>query len=458
MPKPKSKQIYVCQNCGYQSSKWMGKCTECGEWNTFVEETVTPQAQKQKAAPPRTRPVPLAQIPREDSERRISSASEEFDRVLGGGIFPASVILLAGEPGIGKSTLMLQVLMQLQKRGLKSLYVSGEESQQQLKNRASRLRGASEELLVLTETNVEDIEYHIAQIQPQVVVVDSIQAVYNPEFSGAPGNVGQVRECAARLFRQAKENQYTLFLIGHVTKEGAVAGPKILEHLVDVVVYFEGNTLQHRIIRSVKNRFGASNELGVFEMLSDGLREVKNVSGLFMDPHQKPVVGSSIVCTYEGTRPLLVEVQALVSRSNYGTPQRTVSGFDYRRLALVLAILEKYCRLSFGIHDVFVKVAGGLRLDDPAIDLGIAAALYSSRQEQPLDADAVYIGELGLGGDVRPVSFIEKRLQEAQKMGFKQAYLSARNLPEPAARKKFSLLLSPVAAVSELLLPVKRDT
>jgi DNA repair protein RadA/Sms len=234
-----------------------------------------------------------------------------------------------------------------------------------------------------------------------------------------------------------------------------VAGPKILEHLVDVVVYFEGNIQQHRIIRAVKNRFGASNEIGVFEMFSDGLREVKNVSGLFMNPHRKPVVGSSIVCTYEGSRPLLVEVQALVSRSNYGTPQRTVSGFDYRRLALILAILERYCQLNFGIHDVFVKVAGGLRIDDPAIDLGIAAALYSSRQDQPLDADAVYIGELGLGGEVRPVSFIEQRLREAQKMGFKQAYLAARNLPEPANLKKYSLLVSPVIAINELLLPVK---
>ena len=451
----KTKTVYVCQNCGYQSSKWLGKCTDCGGWNTFVEEQITPKTAKAAAAPSKSSPSLLSQIPAEDSSGRICSDSEEFDRVLGGGIFPASVILLAGEPGIGKSTLMLQILLQLQGKGHTALYISGEESLQQIKNRASRLRQSAGDLLLLTETDIDAIEYHIEQTQPNVVVVDSIQAVYNREFSGAPGNVGQVRECAARLFQRAKEKQFTLFLIGHVTKEGSVAGPKILEHLVDVVVYFEGNIQQHRIIRAVKNRFGASNEIGVFEMFSDGLREVKNVSGLFMNPHQKPVVGSSIVCTYEGSRPLLVEVQALVSRSNYGTPQRTVSGFDYRRLALILAILERYCQLNFGIHDVFVKVAGGLRIDDPAIDLGIAAALYSSRRDQPLDTDAVYIGELGLGGEVRPVSFIEQRLREAQKMGFKQAYLAARNLPDPGNLKKYSLLISPVVAINELLLPVK---
>jgi DNA repair protein RadA/Sms len=301
---------------------------------------------------------------------------------------------------------------------------------------------------------VAAIEHYIAESKAAIVVVDSIQAVYNPDFSGAPGNIGQVRECAARLFRLAKENQFTLFLIGHVTKEGAVAGPKILEHLVDVVVYFEGTTQQHRMIRSVKNRFGASNELGVFEMHSDGLREVTNVSGLFVNPHQRPMAGSSIVCSYEGSRPLLVEVQALVNRSNYGTPQRTVSGFDYRRLSLILAIVEKYCRVEFGIHDVFVKVAGGLRINDPGIDLGVAAALYSSRQEQPLDNDAVYIGELGLGGEVRPVSFIEQRLQEIQKMGFKQVYLPRQEAGlERGQPKKISLLLSPVREVSELLIP-----
>lgn len=452
----KAKNMYVCQECGFTTPKWMGKCSDCGEWNTFVEEQVSPQSHQQKAAFSKNEPIPLNKIPMESSQKRIATGSEEFDRVLGGGIFPASVILLAGEPGIGKSTLMLQTLLKLSnsaESGNKEtlLYVSGEESLQQLKNRASRLPYPSESILVLGETNILSIEHHIAETRPTVVVVDSVQAIYNPDFSGAPGNIGQVRECAARLFRLAKETGFTLFLIGHVTKEGAVAGPKILEHLVDVVVYFEGTTQQHRIIRSVKNRFGAANELGVFEMRHDGLAEVKNVSGLFINPHQEQMAGSSIVCSYEGSRPLLVEVQALVSRSNYGTPQRTVSGFDHRRLSLILAILEKYCRIEFGIHDVFVKVAGGLRINDPGIDLGVAAALFSSRQEQSLDGDAVYIGELGLGGEVRPVSFVDQRLQEIQKMGFQQAYLPAGNLPDQATKKKLSLLISPVQKVNELL-------
>ena len=450
----KNKQIFICQECGYQASKWMGKCPDCGQWNSFVEEALEPRAAAKSAIAPRSMPQRLREITAESADIRVSTGSEEFNRVLGGGIFPASVILLAGEPGIGKSTLMLQMLLQLQQRGQKTLYISGEESLQQIKNRADRLRSPADNLLVLAETEVEAIEYHIEKTRPDIVVIDSVQAIYSAELSGAPGNVGQVRECAARLFRQAKSTPFTLFMIGHVNKEGAVAGPKILEHLVDVVINFEGNTLQHRILRSVKNRFGASNELGVFEMNSQGLKEIKNLSGLFLDPRQRPGSGSSIVCSYEGSRPLLVEVQALVNRSNYGTPQRTVSGFDHRRLSLILAILEKYCHLSFGIHDVFVKVAGGLRINDPGIDLGVAAALYSSRLEQPLDSDAVYIGEVGLGGEVRPVSFVESRLKEAEKMGFKQAYLPSPNLPDSAQKKKIALLLSPVNRLNELLLPV----
>ncbi len=446
----KSKSIFLCQECGYQTSKWLGKCPDCGQFNTLVEETIARIPKQGSSYRPKSVPLPLGEVKTEDSQKRLATGSKEFDRVLGGGIFPASVVLLAGEPGIGKSTLMLQMLLQLQHRGQKTLYVSGEESLQQIKNRAIRLRSSTDELLVLSETDVEAIEYHINDVKPDVVVVDSVQAIYNPELSGAPGNVGQVRECAARLFRIAKTAPFTLFIIGHVNKEGSVAGPKILEHLVDVVIYFEGNTLQHRIVRAIKNRFGAANELGVFEMHQQGLREIADLSALFLNPDQRPQTGSSIVCSYEGSRPLLVEVQALVNRSNYGTPQRTVSGFDHRRLSLILAILEKYCNLPFGIHDVFVKVAGGLKINDPGIDLGVAAALYSSRLEQKLDGDAVYIGELGLGGEVRPVSFAEQRMREAEKLGFKQIYLPPPNLPE----KKGKLLLSPVRALNELLLPV----
>ncbi len=449
----KSKHIFTCQQCGYQSPKWLGRCPDCGEWNTFIEEEIQASSHRKSAGVPRTTPLLLSRIADLDLNKRTTTGIEELDRTLGGGLMPASVILLAGEPGIGKSTLLLQMAVELQQQGKTVLYVSGEESPQQIKNRATRLNAGKTELPILAATDINDIQYHIEQMKPDVVVVDSVQAIFNPDFSGAPGNVGQVRECAARLFQQAKEQSFALFLIGHVTKEGAVAGPKILEHLVDVVVYFEENTRQHRIIRAIKNRFGAANEIGVFEMRHDGLHGVRNVSELFLHPHQSVRSGSCIVCSYEGSRPLLVEVQALVSRSNYGTPQRTVSGFDYRRLSLMLAILEKYCRLNFGIHDVFVKVAGGLRIDDPGIDLGVAAALYSSRLDQPLEKDAVYIGELGLGGEVRPVAFVDKRLQEAQKMGFQQVYLPAANLPEPKMRKKYSLLLSPVPVVNELLLP-----
>lgn len=433
----------------------MGKCSDCGQWNTFVEETVVPRSKGTAAAPPANQPIPLSQIPAGDSQARIVSGITELDRVLGGGIFPASVILLAGEPGIGKSTLMLQLMLRLHRQGLKVFYASAEESLNQIKNRAGRLRPAADDLLVLAETDVAAIEYHISQQQPEVVVVDSVQAIYNSDFPGAPGNVGQVRECAARLFRLAKEKGFALFLVGHVTKEGTVAGPKILEHLVDVVLNFEGNTRQHRIIRAAKNRFGAANEIGVFEMRSEGLVEVPEASGLFIQADHRPVVGSGVVCSYEGSRPLLVEVQALVSRSNYGTPQRTVSGFDYRRLALILAILEKYSRLNFGFHDVFVKVAGGFRINDPGIDLGVAAALYSSLQDQPLQKSSVYIGELGLGGEARPVSFLEQRLRECQKLGFKEAFLPAGNLTDSRQAAQFKLVLSPVATVAELLLPVK---
>jgi DNA repair protein RadA/Sms len=446
----KSKIIYSCSACGYQTPRWMGRCSDCGEWNTLVEEVVESDSAARPMVTPKTHPVKLGEISTDAATQRLSTGSKEFDRVLGGGIFPASVILLAGNPGIGKSTLMLQTLLALQCNGNKALYISGEESLAQVKNRANRLPYASSDLLTLGETDINAILHHIEKTQPDVVVVDSIQALYNSELSGAPGNVGQVRDCAARLFKLAKTLPFTLFIIGHVTKDGAVAGPKILEHLVDVVIYFEGNTQQHRIIRAIKNRFGAANELGVFEMCHDGLREVGNISRLFLNVHEQPLSGSAIVCTYEGSRPLLVEVQALVSRSNYGTPQRTVSGFDQRRLSLLLAILEKYSDISFGIHDVFVKVVGGLRIDDPGLDLGVAAALFSSRTDKILDTDTVYVGELGLGGEVRPVAFIDQRIQEVAKMGFKRMVLPAANIADFSGKKQPSLTLQKVRRIDEI--------
>ena len=451
----KAKAVYICQSCGYESGKWLGKCPGCDEWNTFAEEIITPRKKTERKSTAKSAPVSLGDISMKEKSERTTTGIAELDRVLGGGIFPASVALLAGEPGIGKSTLMLQMALKLNRNGRNVLYISGEESPPQIKNRAQRLGAGADQLLLLAETDVEEILFHLKQSQPEIVIIDSIQSIYYSELSGAPGNVSQVRECAAKLFQYAKENGCSIFLVGHVTKEGAVAGPKILEHLVDVVVYFEGNIQQHRIIRSLKNRFGPANEIGVFEMLSDGLKEVSDPSKLFLNQREDSTVGSSIACSYEGSRPFLVEIQALVSRSNYGTPQRTVSGFDYRRLALILAVLEKHAKQNFGIYDVFVKIAGGLRIDDPAIDLAVSAALYSSRQDQLLRNDTVYIGELGLGGEIRPVSFVDKRLQEAQKMGFKQVYLSGRNFKDSAIPQNQYLKILTRSSIQELLAPRK---
>jgi len=448
----KEKQIYVCQNCGYSTSKWLGKCPDCGEWNTFAEELIASKKNKQLGTSS-NQPIHLSEIKSIGQHERIFTGIGEFDRVLGSGIFPASVILIAGDPGIGKSTLMLQVSLKLVSTNKSILYVSAEESLQQIKMRSERLDQVKSNLSILASTNLEEILYQLEKTKPDVVVVDSIQSIYHPELSGAPGNVGQVRECAAKLFQFAKENNCSLFLVGHVTKEGAVAGPKVLEHLVDVVIYFEGSDQQHRIIRSLKNRFGASNEIGVFEMFSDGLREVSETSQLFLTHYREPVVGSSISCSCEGSRPLLVEVQALVGRSNYGTPQRTVSGFDYRRLSLILAVLEKFSRQNFGTHDVFVKIAGGLRIDDPAIDLAVAAALFSSRNNIPVDNHSIYIGELGLGGDIRPVSFPSQRLQEAKKRGFKNVYLSSRGSKEITKSGKDPLQIYPLDSIHKLFKP-----
>jgi DNA repair protein RadA/Sms len=447
----KAKAVYICQSCGYESGKWLGRCPGCDEWNTFAEEVITSRKKTERKSTPKSALISLGDIALKEESERTTTGIAELDRVLGGGIFPASVALLAGEPGIGKSTLMLQMALKLRQNGSNILYISGEESPQQIKNRARRLGAGAGQLLMLAETDVEEILFHLKQSQPEIIIIDSIQSIYYSELSGAPGNVSQVRECAAKLFQYAKENGCSIFLVGHVTKEGAVAGPKILEHLVDVVIYFEGNIQQHRIIRSLKNRFGPANEIGVFEMLSDGLKEVSDPSKLFLNQRESSTVGSSIACSYEGSRPFLVEIQALVSRSNYGTPQRTVSGFDYRRLALILAVLEKHVKQNFGIYDVFVKIAGGLRIDDPAIDLAVAVALYSSRQDQPLRNDTVYIGELGLGGEIRPVSFIEKRLQEAQKMGLKQAFLSGKNFKDSAIPQNQSLKISIWNSIQELL-------
>ncbi|MFN2126761.1 MAG: DNA repair protein RadA [Anaerolineales bacterium] len=422
----KSQTIFICNNCGHESLKWAGKCPECGRWNSFEEVERVNAASSQKKPTSSTKPGILSEIEFGQQEERIITGMRELDRVLGGGIYPASVNLIAGDPGIGKSTLLLQLAGLLTRKNISTLYITGEESLHQIRGRYERLGLKDIPIPVLAETELENILVQIEKDSPKVVIIDSIQSIFSSNISGAPGNVGQVRECAARLFQSANENNWSLFLVGHITKEGGIAGPKILEHMVDVVIYFEGDSLyRYRILRSLKNRFGATNELGLFFMEKEGLKEVENPSRLFLSDGQVSQAGTSVICSFEGTRPILGEVQALVSRSNYGVPQRTVSGFDQRRLALILAILEKHCGLNFGFQDVFVKIAGGLRIDDPGIDLGIACAIYSSLIDRPLKDSAVYVGELGLNGDIRPVSQLDRRIQEAIHLGFGHVYISA---------------------------------
>jgi DNA repair protein RadA/Sms len=415
---PKVKSIFICTQCGYESPKWIGKCPHCDSWNCFEETEFFSDAEHRQTPVAKTDPMVLSQHA-EKPEVRIRTGIEEFDRVLGGGIFPASVSLIAGDPGIGKSTLLLQIAGQLIRKDIPVLYLSAEESFWQIKSRSHRLGLENLPLPLLIETDLDNILYQIDQAQPQAVIIDSIQAIFSRDVSGAPGSISQVRECSSRLFRAAKEKGWSLILVGHITKEGGIAGPKILEHMVDVVIYFEGDSLnQFRILRSLKNRFGPAHEIGLFIMESGGLKEAKNPSRLFVSSESGDSPGSGIVCSFEGSRPILAEIQALVSRSNYGTPQRTVSGFDQKKLALLLAIMEKHCGLNLSFFDVFVKVAGGLKIDDPGIDLGIAAAVYSSFSDRPIHKKAVYIGELGLNGEIRSVSHLERRVEEALKLGY----------------------------------------
>jgi DNA repair protein RadA/Sms len=419
----KSKTIYICQNCGYESMKWVGKCPECSQWNSF-EETAPHFSGRKPAVSADKKPIKHLNDQIGPQENRMMTGIAELDRVLGGGIFPSSVTLIAGDPGIGKSTLLLQMAGALKSQDIDILYISAEESFWQIKNRANRLALDNLNIPVLIETELSNILLQVHESRPSVVIIDSIQAIYSEEISGAPGNVSQIRECSSQLLRKAKEEGWSIFLVGHITKEGSIAGPKVLEHMVDVVIYFEGDSLnQYRILRSLKNRFGPVNEIGLFLMEKQGLIEVQNPSQLFITPGSSPKIGSSIVCSFEGSRPILAEVQALVSRTNYGIPQRTVSGFDPKKLALILAILEKHCGLNFSMLDVFIKISGGLRIDDPGIDLGIAAAIYSSMVNSALELNSVYIGEIGLDGEIRGVSQLDRRVDESVKMGFDRIFL-----------------------------------
>lgn len=421
MAKGKTVSVYFCQNCGYESTKWMGQCPGCREWNTFVEETVDKNAAG-KARPvsgdrEAVRPSTLEQIQYEQEER-VSTDFPELDRVLGGGIVPGSLVLVGGDPGIGKSTLLLQVCQKLSRK-LSVLYISGEESLQQIKMRAGRIGEFDQRLTLLCETNLEMIARVIEREKPRVVIIDSIQTMYREEVSSAPGSVSQVREATGILMRIAKEKGIAVFIVGHVTKEGVVAGPRVLEHMVDTVLYFEGDRhAVYRILRGVKNRFGSTNEIGVFEMCEEGLREVANPSEVMLSGRPEGASGSVVACSMEGTRPVLLEVQALVCRTNFGFPRRTAAGTDLNRVNLLMAVLEKRAGLAMSSNDAYVNIAGGIRMNEPAIDLGIVLALASSCKDRPVGERTICFGEVGLSGEVRAVSMPAKRVAEAAKLGF----------------------------------------
>jgi DNA repair protein RadA/Sms len=444
----KTKFAYFCQSCGYESAKWLGKCPSCAQWNTFVEEIIekantavpnwkTASTSLQRAS----KPVQVADITFSE-EHRLLTPDKEFNRVLGGGIVAGSLVLIGGEPGIGKSTLMLQLALNMP--GLKVLYVSGEESERQIKMRAERLTPQPPEggafgngCFILTETSTQNIFKQIEVLQPDLVVVDSIQTLHSAHIESTPGSVSQVRECTAELLRFAKESSTPVFLIGHITKDGMIAGPKILEHMVDTVLQFEGDRHHvYRILRTVKNRFGSASELGIYEMLGEGLREVSNPSEILLSQRDEPLSGITISTTLEGMRPMMIETQALVSDSPYGTPQRTATGFDTRRMSMLLAVLEKRCGFKLGAKDVFLNITGGIRVEDPAIDLGLAAAIISSHEDIPVPFKTCFAGEIGLSGEIRAVNRVEQRIAEAQKLGFEQIFISKYNLPSGGHDKK----------------------
>lgn len=450
----KSKVIFFCSSCGASSPKWLGKCPQCGEWNTYQEEVI----QKETAAEEKRRSwagngksepvkaVPLGNI-QTGATRRMATPDGELNRVLGGGIVPGSLVLIGGQPGIGKSTLLLQVAVQLP---AKVLYVSGEESEEQIKMRADRLPEGRSECFILTETNTSKILQQAQDLQPQLLIVDSIQTMNSPHLDSAPGGVSQVRECAAELLRFAKETNIPIFLIGHINKEGDIAGPKLLEHIVDCVLQFEGDRHNtYRILRTLKNRFGSTDEMGIYEMRSAGLREVSNPSELLLSQKDEELSGCAVAATMEGLRPMLIETQALVSKSVYGTPQRSATGFDMRRLQMLLAVLEKRCGYYFSMNDVFLNLAGGIRVEDPAIDLAIVAALVSSLLDVSIPSNVCFAGEVGLSGEIRAVSRIEQRIAEADRLGFKEMYISKYNA-KGLDYNKFGIRVMTLGKVEEL--------
>jgi DNA repair protein RadA/Sms len=419
----REKRKFVCQECGYTTPKTLGRCPSCKSWQSFAEEVetlITPSRQRGIGQASRE-PEPISQVTASEVERHLTGMSE-FDRVLGGGIVPGAVVLIGGDPGIGKSTLLLQASDALSRNYGDVLYVSGEESVSQTKLRATRLGVKSDKLYVLCENNLEQIEKHIEAQKPKVVVIDSIQAVYLTSIQSAPGSVTQIRECTGHLLICAKNRNIPIFLVGHVTKEGAIAGPRVLEHMVDTVLYFEGEGHHiYRVLRAIKNRFGSTNEIGIFEMRNTGLADVMNPSEIFLSDREEQVSGSVVVSSMEGTRPLLMEVQALVVPTNYGNPRNTAAGVDRHRIALLIAVLNKRVGIDVGDSDVFVNITGGLRIDEPGIDLGVLMAISSSHRDMPIDRQTVMIGEVGLGGEIRPVTHVDRRIREAAKLGFRRA-------------------------------------
>jgi DNA repair protein RadA/Sms len=443
------KYIFVCQNCGYQALKWMGRCPDCNQWNSLIEEIHEPTANRTGTSSSIGLPQSIDSIS-VDPEPRLITGIVEFDRALGGGIVPGSLILIGGDPGIGKSTLILQMAGRLSHKGLKSLYLSGEESPQQIKLRSERLSIHSANLFILSGACIEDVFDKMKEFKPDILIVDSIQTTYSNALPSAPGSVGQLREVSSKLLRWAKETNVPTFLIGHVTKDGSIAGPKVLEHLVDTVLYFEGDSSHmYRIIRTVKNRFGSSNEIGVFEMKDTGLIEVGNPSRIFLEERPERTAGSVVIPCLEGTRPILVEIQALVTPSPLGMPRRTAIGVDHNRISLLTAVLGKRMGIGLGNQDIFVNVAGGLKVDEPAADLGIVSAMISSHLDKPVIPDIVIFGEIGLAGEVRGVSQPELRINEAKKLGFKRCLLSKSNMD--ICKSTSGIELMGIDSVRELL-------
>lgn len=436
----KARQVFFCQECGYESAKWMGQCPGCKAWNTFVEERVVTGTRKQAMKAAASVPASILEVTTGE-EIRIGTGMKELDRVLGGGIVKGSLVLIGGDPGIGKSTILLQVCRNLTAQGCKVLYVSGEESMQQIKMRAERLGEFKQNMYIHCETDMNVIEAAVEQVAPEVVVIDSVQTMALEEISSAAGSVSQVREVTNRLMQVAKRKNIAIFLVGHVTKEGTVAGPRTLEHMVDTVLYFEGERSSiYRILRSVKNRFGATNEIGVFEMKNNGLSEVMNPSEVMLEGRPVDASGSTVVCSMEGTRPLLIEIQALVAQTNFQMPRRTTVGIDFNRVNLLMAVLEKRAGIHLGTCDAYVNLTGGIRLSEPAIDLGIVLALVSSYRNRPIDEHTIIFGEVGLTGEVRGVNMAEQRAKEAAKLGFTTCILPLSNAANIAGVQGMRLL------------------